>query len=209
MICTMKLFKSALIEGVVLLVMAVGAALAANALNGNGLQLSRNYFRKIEIAPDAPPTVPEPAGQTGETALVEDREPEGAPEPVVVETIPGLQVMSLEDVYEQSQYLDPGDNSILILDARGEVAYEESHIAGALLCDPWNEGKYLPALLPRVQEAFMIIAYCEGGDCEDSHLLVSNLVLEHGIPLENVYLFKAGYEAWLAKGYPVRTGSEP
>jgi rhodanese-related sulfurtransferase len=48
-----------------------------------------------------------------------------------------------------------------------------------------------------------IVIYCSGGDCRDSHLLASRLMLEgYG----HLLIFRDGFPAWVAQGHPTEKG---
>ncbi len=221
----MGAFKTAILEALVLVVTALGVALAANAVSDSGLKLSRDYFRRIQIvesagAKDATRTpvvaAPAPADGPAATSTTSGNAAHDATAPRESSsladeslTAEGLRVLSLAEVHDYSQYITEPGTSIVFVDARNDEAYRAGHIPGALQIDPWNENAYLPDVLPTLQGATMIVCYCGGGDCEDSIHLATRLVFDHGLPLENVYLFKGGWEEWTAAQYPVRTGDEP
>jgi rhodanese-related sulfurtransferase len=56
------------------------------------------------------------------------------------------------------------------------------------------------------QQALPIVAYCSGGDCEDSHMLAQKL---YGALFNNVYVYKDGYPDWQKHNAPVKTGGQP
>jgi rhodanese-related sulfurtransferase len=100
------------------------------------------------------------------------------------------------------KFFDAG--AAVLVDAREASEYAEGHIAGALSV-PLDDAVAKPALLEPFKKAGKpIIAYCSGGDCEESKDLAKNM-LAAGI--HRVLVFTDGFPAWKAAGYPVETGA--
>ena len=104
------------------------------------------------------------------------------------------------------------NHGALFLDARRTSIYEQGHIAGARPFSVWESDidEKVNKLFaergdPREQEK-PIVAYCSGGDCEDSHNLAQKL---WGIQFNNVYVYKDGFPDWQKHGGAVRVGAEP
>jgi rhodanese-related sulfurtransferase len=101
---------------------------------------------------------------------------------------------------------------VLFLDARRTSVYEQGHIADARPFSVWESdfdekiNKLFEERSSPEQQALPIVAYCSGGDCEDSHMLAQKL---WGIQFNNVYVYKDGYPDWQKKGGAVRTGTTP
>jgi rhodanese-related sulfurtransferase len=96
--------------------------------------------------------------------------------------------------------------SVLILDARPSVFFEQGHVPGALNLarDEFaRDYRHLSASLQSAADK-PIIVYCSGGDCHDSRL-VANALLTLGFT--NVSVFTGGWEAWSAAKLPISTGS--
>jgi rhodanese-related sulfurtransferase len=100
----------------------------------------------------------------------------------------------------------------LFLDARRTSVYEQGHITGARPFSVWESDidQKINKLFeergdPREQEK-PIVAYCSGGDCEDSHMLAQKL---WGIQFNNVYVYKDGFPDWQKRGGAVHTGATP
>lgn len=100
----------------------------------------------------------------------------------------------------------------LFLDARRTSVYEQGHIAGARSFSVWEsdiDDKVTKLFNERSSEADQakpIVAYCSGGDCEDSHMLAQKL---WGIQFNNVYVYKDGFPDWQKHGAAIHTGSAP
>jgi len=95
--------------------------------------------------------------------------------------------------------------SVLILDARPSVFFENGHVPGALNLARDEFAHDYRALTGVLQAAHdkPIIVYCSGGDCHDSRL-VANALLSLGFG--DVRVFTGGWDAWSAAGLPVSTG---
>jgi rhodanese-related sulfurtransferase len=94
----------------------------------------------------------------------------------------------------------------VVVDARNEHLFAQGHIPGALLCDPYNLDDHIDQVLNMALGAERVIVYCHGGDCQDSYLLCQEL-LARGVPKEQLYVFKGGWEAWRAYVDRGREGS--
>lgn len=108
---------------------------------------------------------------------------------------------TLEEVRAISEGRKPG----LLLDARPSLFYETGTIPGAENLSRETLRDDYPRLLPRLQAAQAaspstpLVVFCSGSDCEDSVLVASALArLGH----RSVTLFKGGWDAWEAAGYP-------
>jgi rhodanese-related sulfurtransferase len=101
---------------------------------------------------------------------------------------------------------------VLFLDARRTSVYEQGHIAGARPFSVWESdldekiNKLFEERSSPEQQALPIVAYCSGGDCEDSHMLAQKL---WGIQFNNVYVYKDGFPDWQKRGGAVHTGANP
>ena len=100
----------------------------------------------------------------------------------------------------------------LFLDARRTSVYEQGHIAGARPFSVWESDvdEKINKLFaerndPKDQDK-PIVAYCSGGDCEDSHMLAQKL---WGVQFNNVYVYKDGFPDWQKHGAAIHTGANP
>jgi len=104
------------------------------------------------------------------------------------------------------------DAGALFLDARRTSIYEAGHIAGARPFSVWESDidekvkKLYEERQDPADQAKPIVAYCSGGDCEDSHMLAQKL---WGVLFNNVYVYKDGYPDWQKHGGAVHTGATP
>jgi rhodanese-related sulfurtransferase len=100
----------------------------------------------------------------------------------------------------------------LFLDARRTSVYEQGHIAGARSFSVWEAdiddkvNKLFNERSGETDQAKPIVAYCSGGECEDSHMLAQKL---WGIQFNNVYVYKDGFPDWQKHGGAVHTGPTP
>ena len=63
-------------------------------------------------------------------------------------------------------------------------------------------------LKPQLEMAFFLIVYCNGGDCEDSLHLASDLGSLYGLPPENIYVYEGGFNEWKEMQMPITVGTE-
>jgi rhodanese-related sulfurtransferase len=115
-----------------------------------------------------------------------------------LQTSTGLCYINTEDVKELMK------KDALILDARTADFYHEGHLPGALLLDFYNMDMYWDEVRPKLDRYAIYVIYCNGGDCEDSQLLATQLINE-GYYEPRVY--KGGYEKWVELGNPIETST--
>ena len=141
--------------------------------------------------PDSPPAPATPAAEP----------PRSAPVPFIPEVAQPVEVRlaTVKSLFDA--------RAALFLDARDPAEYEAGHIPGAtrlMRDDALGDPDRVKALAPRTRP---IVAYCEGGACENSHELAKVLV-EAGY--RKVLVYSGGFPEWTAAGYPVeRGGGQP
>lgn len=118
-----------------------------------------------------------------------------------------FQVMTPEEFAANSVYLLEPAGDIIFVDARRRSQYERGHVPGAY-CVPRNDPQALAELLEHTDQAFMIVIYCQGGNCEDSIFTAEDLVYRNGIEPERVWIYEGGWEEWIKTGGAVRAGAE-
>lgn len=96
------------------------------------------------------------------------------------------------------------------IDARRGDEYEEGHIAGSFNIPPRAFSGQTPAAIQSqdhlVPDGRAVIIYCNGGDCDASHL-VAQYLEEMQFPY--VFIMTDGYPAWVDAGYPTEAGPDP
>ena len=92
----------------------------------------------------------------------------------------------------------------LFLDARNPEDFEQGHIAKALNFPAEKFEEYYPKLGPMLSTEAPIVVYCNGTECELSHLLAKQL---HDVGSTNVHMLYNGWNAWTNAGYPAETNS--
>jgi rhodanese-related sulfurtransferase len=103
---------------------------------------------------------------------------------------------------EEAQRLFQQDAAIF-LDARPQSQYAEGHIRGALSL-PWQDvDRYFIQTAERLEDAAMIITYCDGESCDLSHELA--LFLKE-MGFENVRVLVDGWSVWQQAGLPLQMG---
>jgi rhodanese-related sulfurtransferase len=152
--------------------------------------------------PATPATATAPPAATGAAGAAGAA---GAPSPSVTipEVPPGASYLELAPAQIKALY----DQGALFVDARLTALYQEGHVKGALSIPVWESGvDEKVAQVPFETEGDMsrpIVAYCGGGDCEDSHTLATK-IFESGYP--RVYVYKDGFPNWAKNGWPASTG---
>lgn len=96
------------------------------------------------------------------------------------------------------------------IDARNPEEYEPGHITGAFSIPPRAIQSGVPGV---IEQGFLqpgdraIVVYCEGGDCDASHLVRDHLV--HMGFGQRIFIMVDGFPAWAEAGYPTDTGPDP
>ncbi|UCF94305.1 MAG: rhodanese-like domain-containing protein [Desulfobacterales bacterium] len=106
--------------------------------------------------------------------------------------------LAITDVKVAKQIHDSG--KALFVDARSRDDYEEGHIQGAVSLPVGQFDEAVEAFLEQYPSEGLIVTYCSGRACDDSHRL-AQLLLALGYP--NVRVFIDGYPGWEAERYPV------
>ena len=92
----------------------------------------------------------------------------------------------------------------LFVDARDTVLFEEGHIKGAVNLFVYEYDERFESFSRKFPDRDgLIVTYCSGRECEDSHILADYLE-EDGYT--NVRVFIDGFPAWHKEGLPVETG---
>ncbi len=104
---------------------------------------------------------------------------------------------NLEKTLTYDQVLKLLDNpDFIFIDARSKENYEAGHIGNASNIFPYDdEDVYMEKIysLPRDKK---IVVYCDGGNCDLSHHLAEDLVING---YENVFIYTGGWEEWSQK----------
>ena len=93
------------------------------------------------------------------------------------------------------------DSGIYIfVDARSQEDYEAGHIKGAVSLPVGQFEEKITAFLERYPPEVVIVTYCSGRTCLDSHHL-AEFLLEFGY--DHVTVFIDGFPGWEAEGHPI------
>jgi rhodanese-related sulfurtransferase len=191
--------RQTIVEAAVFLVLACVVGFAFNSQRSDGLEITRDYFPKV----DKMPADGDGAALTG--GSVRDRLARlegGAPDH-------GFSVVSLQEAFD---YCEQADSSIVFIDARNDAHFQKCHIPNAVQFDYYHPEQYIDEVRDFSLDAEVVIIYCTGGACEDSLQTARYLTEEIDDPLafETVYVFEGGIQAWHHAGYECEPeGCEP
>lgn len=233
----MPKLRNLCLEILAICVAAVVLGAVANALNADGIVLGRNYFRvgvdnppqvvgpgphrgAVQPGRDTASGNKAPASPAHEEGGIRETNRNGEvceqddpvrelPDGCVRMDDTGLQMACFDFVFQQHAAMPDNPGFIVFVDARDEGAFNEEHIPGALLVDYWKLGRYLPEVLPQLGSAGVIIIYCSGGDCEDSRLLATSLIIDQDLSADSIYVYEGGIESWIANGKRLTEGGKP
>jgi len=154
----------------------------------------------------------EPAAESGATGPAETTGAEATPPPAGAVEIPpvpaGERWIELQPAPVKALF----DQGALFIDARRTEAYAEGHVQGSISIPIWESGvdEKIAAVMftPQVQgdPARPIVVYCNGGDCEDSHM-VGDKLWQAGHT--SVYVYHDGWPNWSDNKWPMTAGSQP
>ena len=189
--------KKLLLEAVLVAMTGAVLAFAANALSPRGLQLSRNYFPRADVAAS---TAPGSTHSPGATVA-------GTNSPL--ETLAArleanrLQLARSNEVI--AWFHDPrrAQDGVIFIDARDEEHYRAGHIPGAYLFDRFRAENYLTNVLQVCLVAQQIVFYCNGGDCDDSEHAAIMLRDSLSLSPDKVFVYGGGITEWVSLGLPV------
>ena len=192
--------RPGIISGVIAIALIASVvALAANSVRDHGsINFSRNYFKKLPVVTDTTEQAqPTTDSETGEAPAPDD----------------GIQRLSFEEAHDnfvtgEEEYESTGESIYLFVDARVRDQYEEGHIPGAAWLYHYESENLIDELRPELELAFFIIIYCNGGDCEDSIHLATDLMSLYGLPGENIFVYEGGLDEWVENEMPVVSGPE-
>ena len=200
----MKEVTRTLLEFVVVGVAGLVLGLSVNAINPDGLILSRDYFEKPKNA----------VANGGSDGGVEN-DPRGGSSTNEIPTEDslfdylrelGLQPITHEETVALFQDPFYDDGVSIIIDARNDALYTASHIPGAYQLDHYRMERYIDAVLQACAGAEKIVVYCGGGKCEDSEFAAFDL-FDHGVDPSCVYVYAGGFEEWADNNMPIETGT--
>lgn len=104
----------------------------------------------------------------------------------------------IDNVVTAKKIYDRG-NAVFV-DARAEEAFDEGHIKGAVSLPVGRVNTLLNKFKAAYPSSTLIVTYCSGRECDDSHNLAQYL---YDAGYTNVNVFIDGYPAWRAAGYPI------
>lgn len=104
----------------------------------------------------------------------------------------------IDDVNVAREIYESG--TAVFVDARTAEDYMDGHIKAAESIPVNNFDEAIRPFVERYALDTIIVTYCSGRTCEDSHRL-SQLLVDYGYP--NVSVFIDGFPAWQAEGLPI------
>ncbi|MCF8070346.1 MAG: rhodanese-like domain-containing protein [Desulfobacterales bacterium] len=106
--------------------------------------------------------------------------------------------MEINDVVIAKQLYDT--KKFVFVDARSDEDYEEGHVKGAVSLPIGQFDELIFSFLDQYLTDTMIVTYCSGRACDESHQLAKLL---EGFGYEQVNIMIDGYPAWQERGFPI------
>jgi rhodanese-related sulfurtransferase len=103
------------------------------------------------------------------------------------------------DSVARAKYIFDKDE-VLFVYARSQNDYDNGHIPGAVSFPVGQFEERIEFFLNRYPPEKLIVTYCSGRTCEDSHDLAQFL---SDVGFTNVRIFIDGFPGWEAEGYPI------
>jgi rhodanese-related sulfurtransferase len=89
------------------------------------------------------------------------------------------------------------DTSFIIIDARSPELFEEDRIGNAINIFPFaDDQNQVIEQIFQLPYGKKIIVYCDGGNCDASHLIAEMLLQ---FDYNDIYLYSGGWEEWIKK----------
>lgn len=126
---------------------------------------------------------------------------------------PSLPLIRPPDEREEKWTIIPGeevlqhlqDGSAIFVDARDAKYYNEGHIPSAINLPATSFGEAFAEMGDSLPREFLIIVYCQGGACDESHDVLDHLEL---LDFQELALYKGGWMEWEQNGHPAEASEE-
>ncbi len=114
-----------------------------------------------------------------------------------------LQSIEINNPLRIREMLKLGD--VFLVDVRPEDAYGQGHLPGALSFPLYQFDHLQDGFQNQIKKDGIILVYCSGFDCSDSHQLASRLI---DLGFTNVRVYAGGYNEWEEMGFEVEKNVE-
>lgn len=153
-----------------------------------------------EVSPDSESsTAPADVGSPSEPA----EQPANEESSDSAEDSKKIDITLAASLHERAMMGEP----IWFLDARREEDFVKGHITGALFMSHTNvssgDGLDQLAMFSSPELGDLLVIYCTGGECEASE---DTAILLEQAGYSNMAIMEAGYDEWVAAGYPTEEG---
>lgn len=91
------------------------------------------------------------------------------------------------------------NGTAIIIDARDPNEYEEGHIQGALNLPASSFNDYFREIGEGLPRDFPIVVYCQGGLCDQSHIVLYQL---EQIGFMDLHIYQEGWLDWVEHNFP-------
>ncbi len=128
--------------------------------------------------------------------------------PFGVDNLPEMITVEQAVVLYNLPYEDPNAPLVFFFDAREVDHYLKGHIPAAYNVTPQSFfDNTLPAEIDEWPKDSVIVVYCDGGNCDASHLVETRLKQQK--QFTRVCVIEAGYPGWQELGLPTEQGRRP
>jgi rhodanese-related sulfurtransferase len=92
------------------------------------------------------------------------------------------------------------DKTVVLLDVRSKDEYDQGHLPGAFSFPLTVFDEILDRLLNLVKKDSVILVYCSGVECTDSHSFAAQL---QAMRFMNVQVYAGGFRQWQEMGFEI------
>lgn len=102
------------------------------------------------------------------------------------------QMLTAKEIYDRED--------AIFVDARAAEEFKDGHIKGAVSLPLYRLEEFIDKFKDEFPTYMMIVTYCSGRECDDSHMLAQYLLREG---YTDIRVFIDGYSGWEKLGYPI------
>ncbi len=186
---------SPVVEARIWAALIVGGAGAAAGEIYNALSPRGVFAPVVVVAPAVPPAPSRPASPAKAPAG-----PAAAVSPVAARGVPARpRVIDLAEAQELA-----GKRAARFVDARSALRFAAGHVPGAVNIPSSDFDAAFARLKARLPVKGATVVYCESADCDESDIVLEQLVKRGYTRLLH---FKTGWQSWEDKGLPQEQGA--
>lgn len=196
--------KAVLLEALLIAFIGGLLALAGNAVSPRGISLTQDFFHTKDSSHAIASKNLSPTNASSATSAIPPTVAAAGNDLAATLKQEGLGLINTDRAFELLNDPRRLQNLVVFIDARHDEEYKAGHIPGAYQFDYYYRDRFLGTVVPVIRPAELVIVYCNGGDCTDSHYAA--LELSNFIPRAKLMVYAGGITEWKAMGHEIETG---